>query len=118
MTPFEGTFSKPWIGAGTEGTVALFFYGSREVDLGSSTEWYPYVLTTADATKPKWELDRLTDTPAGTTPTAPGHMSEVVVDANDRIHTTFQRDLDSTTLSNPTRTYNCNLFYTQGTISK
>lgn len=120
VTPFDGTFSKPWIGAGTEGTVALFFYGSKEVDLGNSTEWYPYVLTTTDAIKPnpKWELDRLTDEPAGTNPTAPGHMSEVVIDANDRIHATFQRELDSTTLSNPTRTYSCNIFYSRGTIDK
>lgn len=120
VTPFEGTFSKPWVGAGSEGVVALLFYGSAEVELGDSTKWYPYVLVTPDATKtkPKWDLVRLTDEPAGTTPTAPGHMSEVAVGPDDRIHVTFQREVDDTTISDPTATYNCNIFYAEGKITK
>lgn len=121
VTPFEGTFSKPWIGAGREGLVAAVFYGAEQVTHTSDNprQWYPYALvsTNADHPQSRWELHRLTDYRVGTEAVAPGHMFEVVVGPLDRIHVTFARELDSPgTVFNPTRTYRNNLFYTQGRV--
>lgn len=121
ITPFEGTFAKPWIGAGREGFAAAVFYGAEQVTHTQENprQWFPYALvsTNADARNPKWQLSRLTDYRVGTAAVAPGHMFEVVVGPNDRIHVTFARELESAgTVSNPTRTYRNNLFYTQGRV--
>jgi photosystem II stability/assembly factor-like uncharacterized protein len=121
VTPFDGTFAKPWIGAGRDGLVAAVFYGAEQVTHTSDQprQWYPYALVSTNATdpNPRWQLSRLTDYRVGTQAVAPGHMFEVVVGPADRIHVTFARELDSAgTVSNPTRTYRNNLFYTQGRV--
>jgi hypothetical protein len=118
ITPFEGTFTKQWIGAGREGFVAVVFYATRDVPVKSSSDWFPYALVTTDAgaTNPHWSLARLTEYPVATDGSEPEDFFEVAVGPFDRIHVTFAREIRPGTLSNPTRTYRNNIFYTQGTV--
>lgn len=120
VTPFDGAFTKQWVGAGREGLVAVTYYGTEPgvTKVRSDTAWYPYVTLTRNAQdpEPKWETHRLTDAPVSRG-AEPEDFFEIAVGPKDRIHVTFARVLDSPgTFRNPTRTYRNNLLYVQGRI--
>jgi hypothetical protein len=66
--------------------------------------------------RPQWSLSRLAEYPVVTDGSEPEDFFEVAVGPFDRIHVTFGREIRPGTLSNPTRTYRNNIFYTQGTV--
>ena len=72
--------------------------------------------TDAQASKPHWDLARLTEYPVATDGSEPEDFFEVAVGPENRIHVTFGREIEPGTLSNPTRTYRNNLLYVQGTV--
>ncbi|PSP88824.1 hypothetical protein BRC90_06610 [Halobacteriales archaeon QS_4_69_34] len=124
VTPFEGTLNKPWIGAGSEGLVAITFYGSRDVQVGDATEWFPYALVTGDALErsPTWTLTQLADRPVAVDDGEPEDFFECAIGPDDKVHVTFGREVEPGTIENPTRTLNSgddtnNLFYTQGVVT-
>lgn len=131
VTPFGGTFTKPWIGAGREGLVAIVFYATKTIDTGRPlglvqdvltdnppSDWFPYALVTTNArsNRPKWTLRRLTTDPVATDGGEPEDFFEVAVGPMDRIHVTFGREIEPGTVRNASRTYRNNLFYVQGRI--
>lgn len=124
LAPFEGTFAKQWIGAGSEGTVGIVFYGTEPgtVVVDDSTNWYAYALvtTTGQSPDPSWTLVRLDDVPVATDGQEQGDFFECAVGPADDLHVTYDRKVLGTgsggTMSNPTRTSRANQFYVRGDI--
>lgn len=93
-TPYEGTFQRTWIAAGSDGTVAAVFYGSDPTAPGAkSSTWFAYALVTpdAEADQPIWELARITPEPVSEAEGAPGDFFQDAFGPDGTLHVVFDR---------------------------
>lgn len=104
VTPFAGSFEEVWASAGTEGRLAVAFYGTNDTQPGGDAAWYPYAVVTDDATAadPTWHVRRLTDEPVVESGNAPDDFMQVAVGPDDRVHVAFERTGMQSSTDDPT----------------
>lgn len=95
-TPFEGTLENAWVGAGSNGTVAITFYATEDAEPDEDTTWHAYAMVTDDAqaAQPSWQLTRLSEEPVAEGPHAPYDFFQNTVDASGVVNVVFTRDTE------------------------
>lgn len=95
VTPFEARFSTLDASAGRSGTLALTFYATQDLAPDEETEWYPYLMVSANATAedPSWTTVRLLDEPSGTGPTPPFDFFQNAIGPDNAVHVVLQRNI-------------------------
>lgn len=96
VTPFDGTMNRTWVTAGSDGTVAVVFYGTHDTDPGPESAWHPYALVTdgAEADTPVWTLSRVTDSPVAQGARPPYDFFQADVGPDDELHVVYGNTAD------------------------
>lgn len=89
-----GTVSRPWIDSGSEGVVAVAYYGTADTRTSASTDWRTYVAVSsnADEAVPTWDTVELSGV-VQTSASAPADFMQVVVGPDDRAHVVFGKSI-------------------------
>ena len=106
-----GTVSRPWIDSGSEGVVAIAYYGTPDTKPTDQSKWSTYVAVSSNAHEavPTWttlDVSGVVETSA----TAPADFMQVVVGPDDRAHVVFGKSIDAPDLAHIVD-YNQDIYY-------
>jgi len=85
--PFVGSLANVWAAAGDDGTLALAFHATRDVEPNAESSWFTYAIlvTEADTALPATQLARIDDTPVVNGSTPPGDFLQTTVGPENRV---------------------------------
>lgn len=95
VTPTTGsTFDRAWIAGGSDGVVAVTYYGASVNKPVATTEWHAYALVTAtgSSASPAWEHALVDPVPVTVGRSPPADFFQNVVGFDDVVHVAYGRD--------------------------
>lgn len=94
ITPFEGSFDEVWVTAGSQGTLAVTFYGTPDTQPGEETEWFAYAMVTdaANQAGTSWQITKIDLDPVARGAGSPDDFFQSDLGPDDRLHVTYDRE--------------------------